>query len=114
MPPRVIEEFSPSSVICEKKTPCLVSCQATSYIPFNYSWTKDGQVPTGDNIKLMNNSLIVTPRDAQDYGEYVCHVTNAFGSTLYEIILLDSEGRFFSHFSKFRVFRRLLQQFTQV
>ena len=95
VPPRVIEEFSPSSVICEKKTPCLVSCQATSYIPFNYSWTRDGQVPTGDNIKLMNNSLIVTPRDAQDYGEYVCHVTNAFGSTLYKIILLDSEGRFF-------------------
>ena len=74
--------------MCEKQTPCLVSCQATSYIPFNYSWTKDGQVPTGDGIKLMNNSIIVTPRDAQDYGQYVCHATNSFGSTKYQITLL--------------------------
>ena len=88
VPPRIIEEISPSSVMCEKQTPCLLSCQATSYIPFNYSWTKDGQVPTGDGIKLMNNSIIVTPRDAQDYGQYVCHATNSFGSTKYQITLL--------------------------
>ena len=95
MPPRIIEEISPSSVMCEKQTPCLLSCQATSYIPFNYSWTKDGQVPTGGGIKLMNNSIIVTPRDVQDYGQYVCHATNSFGSTEYKITLLspkDNEG----------------------
>ena len=89
VPPRIIEEISPSSVMCEKQTPCLLSCQATSYIPFNYSWTKDGQVPTGDGIKLMNNSIIVTPRNAQDYGQYVCHATNSFGSTEYKITLLS-------------------------
>ena len=89
VPPRIIEEISPSSVMCEKQTPCLLSCQATSYIPFNYSWTKDGQVPTGDGIKLMNNSIIVTPRDVQDYGQYVCHATNSFGSTEYKITLLS-------------------------
>ena len=88
VPPSIIKEVSPSSVMCEKQTLCLVSCQATSYIPFNYSWTKDGQVPTGDGIKLMNNSIIVTPRDAQDYGQYVCHATNSFGSTKYQITLL--------------------------
>ena len=88
VPPSIIKEVSPSSVMCEKQTPCLVSCQATSYIPFNYSWTKDGQVPTGDGIKLMHNSIIVTPRDAQDYGQYVCHATNSFGSTKYQIALL--------------------------
>ena len=89
MPPRIIEEFSPSSVVCEKQSPCFLTCQATSYIPFNYSWTKDGQVPTGDGIKLMNNSIIVTPRDGKDYGEYVCHATNSFGSTEYKITLLS-------------------------
>ncbi|XP_022793315.1 tyrosine-protein phosphatase Lar-like [Stylophora pistillata] len=91
VPPRIIEELSPSTVICQKQSPCFLSCQATSYIPFNYSWTKDGQLPTGDNIKLMNNSLIVSPQVGEDYGEYVCHVTNTFGSTLYEITLLDCE-----------------------
>ncbi|XP_066015596.1 protein sidekick-1-like isoform X3 [Pocillopora verrucosa] len=89
VPPIIIEEISPSSVMCAKQTPCLLSCQATSYIPFNYSWTKDGQVPTGDGIKLMNNSIIVTPRNAQDYGQYVCHATNSFGSTEYKITLLS-------------------------
>ncbi|PFX16979.1 Receptor-type tyrosine-protein phosphatase F [Stylophora pistillata] len=91
LPPRIIEELSPFTVVCEKESPCFLSCQATSYVPFNYTWTKDGQVPTGDIIKLMNNSLIVTPQVGEDYGEYVCHVTNVFGSTLYEITLLDSE-----------------------
>ena len=75
--------------MCEKQTPCFLSCQATSYLPFNFSWTKDGQVPTGDGIKLMNNSIIVTPRDGKGYGEYVCRVTNSFGSTNYKITLLS-------------------------
>ena len=92
VPPRIMEELSPSEVICEKQTPCFLSCQASSYIPFNYSWTKDGQVPTSDNIKLMNNSIIVTPRDRQDYGEYVCHATNSLGSTEYTITLLSPKG----------------------
>lgn len=99
MPPRIIEELSPFTVICEKQSPCLLSCRATSYIPFNYSWTKDGQVPTGDNIKFMNNSLMVTPQVGEDYGEYVCHVTNTFGSTSYEITYSIVEVHIFSHIS---------------
>ena len=88
--PSIIEDVSPSSEICEKKTICSLSCHATSYTPFKYSWTKDGQVPVGDNIKIINNSLAITPRDAEDYGEYVCHATNYFGSTSFKITL--SEG----------------------
>ena len=94
MPPSIIEEVSPSSVICEKQTLCSFSCHATSYSPFNYSWTKDGEVPVGDNIKIMDNSIVITPRDAQDYGVYVCDVTNMFGSTSCKINL--SEGHEFS------------------
>ena len=88
--PTVLEDVSPSSVICEKETICSLSCHATSYTPFNYTWTKDNKVPSGDNIKIMNNSLVVTLRDAEDYGVYVCHATNNFGSTAYKITL--SEG----------------------
>lgn len=102
-PPSLLKELSPPSVLCEKQTLCSLSCHATSYTPFNYSWTKDGHVPVGDNIKLMNNSIIVTPLDAQDYGEYVCHVANGYGSTKYKITLFaskdnqDGGGKYFAH-----------------
>ena len=72
------------------QTPCTLSCHATSDIPFNYSWTKNGQVPVSDDIKIMNNIIVLTPRDAEDYGVYVCHATNSFGSTAYKITV--SEG----------------------
>ena len=45
----------------------------------------------------MNNSIIVTPRDTQDYGQYVCHASNSFGSTKYKITLLP---RCFVHLVK--------------
>ena len=89
-PPNIIEDNSPPSVICEKQTPCTLSCHATSSFPFNYSWTKNGQVPVSDDIKIMNNIIVLTPRDAEGYGVYVCHATNSFGSTAYKITV--SEG----------------------
>ena len=88
-PPIIIEDISPTSVICEKQTLCLLSCYANSGSPFNYSWTRNGQVPLGDNIKVMNNSIVVTPHDAKDYGVYVCHATNSFGSTAFSITLTE-------------------------
>ena len=91
MPPRLVEDISPPSVICERQTLCLLSCHAISDTPFNYSWTKNGQVPVGDDIKIMNNSIVLTPQDAKDYGEYKCHATNSFGSTAHKITLSESE-----------------------
>lgn len=38
----------------------------------------------------MNNNFVLTPRDAKDYGVYVCHATNSSGSTAFEGTL--SEG----------------------
>ena len=72
------------------QTLCTFSCHATSDSPFNYSWTKSGQVPVSDDIKIMNNIIVLTPRDTEDYGVYVCHATNSFGSTAYKITV--SEG----------------------
>ena len=46
--------------------------------------------PAGDDIKIINNSIVLTPQDAKDYGEYTCHATNNFGSRDYIIRL--SEG----------------------
>ena len=95
-PPNIIEDNSPPSVICEKQTLCTLSCHATSSFPFNYSWTKNGQVPVSDDIKIMNNIIVLTPRDAEDYGVYVCHATSSFGSTAYEITVSISERRVLS------------------
>ena len=95
-PPNIIEDNSPPSVICEKQTPCTLSCHATSSVPFYYSWTKNGQVPVSDDIKIMNNIIVLTPRDAEDYGVYVCHATSSFGSTAYEITVSEyQKGEFY-------------------
>ena len=90
MPLSILEDNSPSSVICEIQTLCTFSCHATSGSPFNYSWTKNGQVPVSDDIKIMNNIIVLTPRDAEDYGVYVCHATNSFGSIAYNITVSES------------------------
>ena len=87
--PSIIEDVSSSSQICEKETICSLSCHATSYNPFNCSWTKDGQVPVGDNIEMINNSIDITPCDAEDNGVYMCHATSNFGSTAYKITLSE-------------------------
>ena len=73
------------------ETLCTLFCYAISGNPFNYSWTKNGQVPVSDDIKILNNNIVFTPRDAEDYGEYVCHASNSFGSTAHKIAV--SEGR---------------------
>ncbi|KAL9950697.1 hypothetical protein ACROYT_G043237 [Oculina patagonica] len=89
VPPIIIKDISPPSDICEKQTLCLLSCYASSESPCHYSWTKNGQVPDSDNIKVVNNSLVLTPRDVTDYGVYVCNATNSFGSTTYNITLSE-------------------------
>ncbi|XP_078378064.1 uncharacterized protein LOC144661241 [Oculina patagonica] len=91
VPPTIIEDVFPTSVICEKQTPCLLSCYATSDTPVNYTWTKVGQGSVSDDVKFMNKSIVVTPRGAQDYGVYVCNATNSFGTASNEITLI--EGR---------------------
>ena len=72
------------------QTLCSLSCHESNGSPFNYSWTRNCQVPGSDDIKIMNNIIVLTPRDAEDYGVYVCHASNRFGSTAYKITL--SEG----------------------
>ena len=89
MPPRILSHVSPTSVICEKYTLCCLFCYATSDSPVTYSWTKNGQDPINDDIKVVNNNIVITPRSAQDYGVYVCNASNSFGSTTYEITLIE-------------------------
>ena len=72
------------------KTRCVVFfCYATSDSPVTYSWTKNGQDPINDDIKVVNNNIVITPRSAQDYGVYVCNASNSVGITTYEITLSE-------------------------
>jgi len=88
-PPSIEEDASPSSVICKKHTLCLLSCHATSDYPVNYAWTKNGEIPDGDNVKIINNTLTSRPREAKDYGVYLCNAMKSFGSTSYNITLSE-------------------------
>ena len=40
-------------------------------------------------IKVINDNIVITPRNAKDYGVYVCNASNSFGSTTYEITLIE-------------------------
>lgn len=85
----MIEDALPTSVMCEKQTQCLLHCLVTSETSVHYCWTKNGQGLDSDRTKVMNSSIVVTPRDANDYGMYVCNAANSFGSTSYEITLME-------------------------
>ena len=88
-PPSIVEDASTPSVICEKQTVCFLSCLATSDYPVSYSWTKSGEIPDNDGVKIMSNTLAVKPREAKDFGVYVCRATNRFGSTAFKITLSE-------------------------
>jgi len=90
VPPSIEGDASPSSVICKKDTLCLLSCYATSDYPVTYAWTKNGEIPDGDDVKIINNTLTMRPHETKDYGVYVCNAINSFGSTSYNITLSES------------------------
>ena len=55
-------------------------------------WNKlDLSIRQSPSLASLDNIIVLTPRDAEDYGVYVCHATNSFGSTAYKITV--SEGR---------------------
>lgn len=84
-----MKDVCPTSVICERYTLCSLCCYAISDSPVSYSWTKNGQNPINDAIKVINDNIVITPRSAQDYGVYECTASNSFGSTSYEITLIE-------------------------
>ena len=71
VPPRILSHVSPSSVTCEKYTLCCLFCYATSDSPVTYSWTKNGHDPINDDIKVVNDNIVITPRT--DMINYMCY-----------------------------------------
>jgi len=68
---------------------CSLCCYTTSGSPVKYSWTKNGKKPTNEEIKIINDNIVITPRSATDYGVYECNASNSYGSTSYEISLTE-------------------------
>ena len=89
VPPNIADDVSPASVICEKQALCSLNCFASSPFPVTYSWSKDGEIRDSDDVKVMNNTLVVRPRHTEHYGEYMCNATNKFGSTAYKVTLSE-------------------------
>ncbi len=57
--------------------------------PVRYTWTKDGKPLTGNDVTIIDNVLVVTPRAEKDYGVHVCTATNSAGNAEYEITLKE-------------------------
>lgn len=57
--------------------------------PVQYTWTKNEKPLTGDDVTIIDNVLIVTPRAEEDYGVYVCKASNSAGRAEYEITLKE-------------------------
>ena len=57
--------------------------------PVRYTWTKNGKPLTGNDVTIIDNVLVVTPRAEKDYGVHVCKATNSAGSAEFEIALKE-------------------------
>ncbi|XP_078380608.1 leucine-rich repeats and immunoglobulin-like domains protein 3 isoform X2 [Oculina patagonica] len=85
--PNILPNISTPTVACKINTTCSMFCYLTSDEPAQYNWTKNGQPLTGDDIIIVDNVLIVTPRVEEDFGMYLCQATNSAGSAEYEMTL---------------------------
>ena len=86
-----MKDVCPSSVTCERYTLCSLCCYATSDSPVKYSWTKNGKKSKTGEIKVINDNIVITPRSAKDYGVYTCNALNSYGSTSYEITVIEDD-----------------------
>ena len=59
--------------------------------PVQYTWTKNGQPLTSDNVIINDNVLIVTPHAKKDYGVHACNATNSAGNAEFEITLREEK-----------------------
>ena len=58
-----------------------------------FHWTKDGaNLSTSilKQIQILDNMLVVMPVTQEDFGTYVCHATNSYGTTNISIIVENS------------------------
>lgn len=68
-----------------------IKCVVSNPLPVSYNWTKNlNPIHYSDNIRMYNNSLVVKPLTLDDFGVYVCHVTNIAGYANYSITFVQA------------------------
>ena len=89
--PRIEDEQSSTYATCRLNTTVALTCYATSARKVSYRWSKEGKPLTGDNMKILNNFLVVRPQSQKDFGTYTCNVTNIAGNTFHQIQLEEQK-----------------------
>lgn len=73
--------------------PANLGCHATTTLvnsSVSYSWTKDNQTVTqSQRVKEFGGVLVITPKEAADFGAYQCNISNGVSSILCRISLLQ-------------------------
>lgn len=88
--PQIPRNISTPTVLCKKDTTCSLFCYMSSDEPVRYTWTKNGKLLTSRNdVTIIDNVLLVTPRAEEDYGVHLCTAVNSAGRVEYKITLKD-------------------------
>lgn len=69
----------------------VIGCYATGRQPIRYHWTMNGAPIISSAARVIHNVLVLEPKTANDYGTYVCNVTNENGTDSYPIKLMQLE-----------------------
>ena len=83
--PRIEDEQSTTYATCRLNTTVALTCYATSARQVSYRWSKEGKPLTGENMKILNNFLVVRPQSQKDFG------TNIAGSKVHQIQLEEQK-----------------------
>ena len=89
-PPPIFRNISTSTVVCARNDACALFCYMSSNATVQYTWTKNGQPLMGDDVIIIGNVVVVTPRSEEDYGNYVCTAANSDGRAEYNITLTET------------------------
>jgi hypothetical protein len=69
-----------------------IGCYATGSPPITYIWTKNGAPISSSAVKVIDNILFLQPKNAMDYGVYLCTVSNNNETVSYGIELSPWES----------------------
>lgn len=81
----------PSLVRARMGDRVFIGCYATGSQPIRYNWTFNGAAIINSAVRAIHNVLVIEPMTENDYGVYVCNVTNENGTDSYPIKLMQLE-----------------------
>lgn len=84
-------QLTRSKVLSQVELSANLGCYVMNNENVLFHWTKDGaNLSTSKQIRILNNMLVVMPVTQEDFGTYVCHATNPYGTTNISIVVENS------------------------